>query len=83
MNLGVLKYIKNGPRPLYLLDGDKYKKQLLEIDYETNTYKSNYAVSDINELRVPQYPCLLLIQKGEIIAHSITASSIKNQLILR
>lgn len=79
----VLEYIDKGPRRLYLLNGDKYQSQLLEIDYQTMTYKANYEVDDYTDLRVRDYPCLLIIQNKEVTAHVLGYTSIKNQLIMR
>ena len=79
----VLKYIKKGPRPLYLLDGDKYEDYLIQVDYESQTIMANYEVNNWEDLRVAQFPCLLLVSNGEIIAHNIGETSIYNQLKMR
>lgn len=78
----VLKYLKSGPRPLYLINGDKYEYSLIEFD-SSGSAISKYDVSDYKDLRVPQFPCLLLVQNGEVIGHNIGQTSIYNQLTMR
>lgn len=78
----VLKYIKSGPRPLYLLDGDKYESSLIEFD-SSGSAISNYDITNANDLRCPSFPCLLLIQEGSISAHVIGQSYISAQLNAR
>ncbi len=79
----VLKYIKKGPRPLYLLDGDKYENYLIQVDYENQSIVANYEVNNWEDLKVAQFPCLLLVSNGEIIGHNIGETSIYNQLKMR
>lgn len=80
----VFRYIENGPRKLYIINGENYYSSLAQYNSKGEGILNIY-VKDYKDLKIPyeKFPLLVLIQNGEVVSYVTGSSSIKNQLSIR